>query len=213
MSSKQTKKKILDTALSLFNQHGFVNVRLQHISDEAIISLGNITYHYRTKDDMVTAIWTNLKNDQIQLLSEFRALPLFEDVDRYLESNFALQQKYIFFYQDTLEVIRAYEEIAVQYREHISWQEQQIIGMLTFNKARGALLSSIDEENYYHFASVWLWMSESWVNRQAVIGTKNTEVSAYKRIMWQFLLPLFTQQGQNEYEQMLALRKIYKREA
>jgi len=42
----KTKKKIIVAALKLFNQNGLVNVRLQHIADEAFISIGNMAYHY-----------------------------------------------------------------------------------------------------------------------------------------------------------------------
>ncbi|NBC24865.1 MAG: TetR/AcrR family transcriptional regulator, partial [Bacteroidetes bacterium] len=181
MSSAQTKEKIRKTALFLFNKDGFVNVRLQHITDEAIISLGNITYHYRTKDKIIMAIWEELKKEQKELLSQFKALPLFEDINTYLEYNFQLQQKYIFFYQDTLEVLRSYEKIAQNYREHSQWQIQQIMGMLTFNKARGALKSGLSADFYIERAELWTWLSENWVNRQAIHGRNTGSLEQYKK--------------------------------
>ncbi|MEL7123903.1 MAG: TetR/AcrR family transcriptional regulator, partial [Bacteroidota bacterium] len=50
---KSTKQKILDAALKLFNQDGIVNVRLQHIADEAFVSVGNLAYHYSNKESIV----------------------------------------------------------------------------------------------------------------------------------------------------------------
>lgn len=208
MPSAQTKEKIRRTALFLFNKEGFVNVRLQHITDEAIISLGNIAYHYRTKDKLVMAIWEELKGEQKQLLSEFKALPLFQDIDSYLSFNFQLQQKYIFFYQDTLEVLRSYEEIAQNYREHTLWQTQQIMGMLTFNKARGALKSTLSSDFYSERAELWVWLSENWVNRQAIHGRDTGSLEQYKKTMWHVLRPLFTQEGLKEYQQMSQLGKM-----
>jgi AcrR family transcriptional regulator len=207
MSSKETKRKILDTALLLFNRDGFVNVRLQHISDEAILSLGNITYHYRTKDDMIQAIWTELKEAQIRLLSEFRALPLFEDIERYMDKTFELHQKYLFFYTDTLEVMRAYEVIAEQYREHLSWQQQQIYGMLVFNQARAALNAPLYEQHYQELANLWLWLSEGWVNRQAIIGHEQATKKSFQETLWSILRPLFTSQGASEFNQIMELKQ------
>lgn len=132
MSSINTKKKLLDSAIKLFNNTGLVNVRLQHISDDTIISLGNITYHFKTKDDIIHAIWLQIKEEQKILLSEFRIMPLFEDIDRYLFASFHLQQKYIFFYQDILEVIRAYPLIGTEHQLHVVWQEQQMSNMFIF---------------------------------------------------------------------------------
>ena len=200
MSSKETKRRILDTALALFNRFGFVNVRLQHISDETIISLGNITYHYRTKDIMVAALWEEIKQEQIRLLAEFRAMPLFEDVDRYLTANYQLHEKYRFFYQDTLEVLRAYEEIAERYREHLQWLEQQTYGMLLFNKARGAINSEVSEQDLRSLAAIWTWNSEAWVNRGAIKGASLDSLTHYKFTQWLLIKPYFTAEGYREYE-------------
>ena len=38
----KTKQKILLAALQLFNENGIANVRLQHITDEAFHSIGNL---------------------------------------------------------------------------------------------------------------------------------------------------------------------------
>ena len=53
---KDTKRRILDAALDLFNENGLVNVRLQHIADQAQMSVGNLAYHYANKEAIVTAL-------------------------------------------------------------------------------------------------------------------------------------------------------------
>ena len=92
MSAAITKQKILDSAVKLFNQDGLVNVRLQHIADEAFVSVGNMTYHYRTKELIVQAIWEQLVKKQRDLLAEFRIVPLFEDIERQIQSTFLPKQ-------------------------------------------------------------------------------------------------------------------------
>jgi len=208
VSSKDTKRRILETALALFNRFGFVNVRLQHISDETIISLGNITYHYRTKDIMIAALWEEIRLEQMRLLAEFRAMPLFEDVDRYLTANYQLHEKYRFFYQDTLEVLRAYEEIAERYREHFQWLEQQTFGMLLFNKARGAIHSETAENELRNLAAMWTWNSEAWVNRSAIKGSKDETLERYKYTQWLLLKPYFTHEGHREYGDLITQKVL-----
>lgn len=44
----KTKGKILVEALKLFNEKGFVNVRLQHIADKCNICVGNLAYHFES---------------------------------------------------------------------------------------------------------------------------------------------------------------------
>lgn len=200
MSKKDTKSKIKDVALKLFNRDGFANVRLQHISDVCGLSLGNIGYHYRTKNDILYALFSDFMEEQKLLLAEFRVLPLFEDFNRFLISNFELQQRYVFFYKDALDLTRLYENISKQYKEHLKWQELQLQGMLVFNEARRALDSNGNKFFTDKMASLLVWASESWISRQAVIGAEEFDRSSYLEMVWFLLKPYFTPIGEEEFE-------------
>ena len=104
---KPTKQHIKDHALKLFNEKGFVNVRLQHIADAAFVSVGHLAYHFKNKDTIVAELYEDLKSRQQQILNEYRVVPLFEDINAYLVSTYQLQSTYKFFYADTLEILRA----------------------------------------------------------------------------------------------------------
>lgn len=105
---KDTKDKILAAALKLFNRDGIVNVRLQHIADEAFISIGNLAYHFSNKEAIVQELYHTLTREQEELLKEYRVVPLFEYLHRLVHRTYLLQIKYLFFYIDTLEITRAY---------------------------------------------------------------------------------------------------------
>lgn len=212
MSSNQTRQRILKSAISLFNEMGLVNVRLQHICDDTIISLGNITYHYKTKDDIIEAIWQEVQNAQVVLLAEFRTLPLFEDIDRYLEASFTLQQQYKFFYNDTLEVVRAYPKVGEAHRQHIQWQARQLGMMFQFNQARGVFAPAPDDDFYHFWAEHWLWALENWMHRRCVMNESTNDFKAFYQALWGLLIPVFTEQGRREYEQLSNLKKLMKDE-
>ncbi|NJL76325.1 MAG: TetR/AcrR family transcriptional regulator [Saprospiraceae bacterium] len=97
MQQLSTKDRIKNAAITCFNRDGIANVRLQNLAEEANMSLGNLTYHYRTKEDIGRAVWEQLVQEQQLLLNEFRILPLFEDIERLLVSIFNLQERYTFF--------------------------------------------------------------------------------------------------------------------
>jgi AcrR family transcriptional regulator len=78
---KPTKQYIPDKALILFNEKGFVNVRLQHIADDAFVSVGHLAYRFKNKADIILSLYKRLKKRQELLLTESRVLPLFEDID------------------------------------------------------------------------------------------------------------------------------------
>lgn len=198
MPKKSNKHIILETALDLFNANGVINVRLQHISDASIISLGNITYHFRTKDDIILNIWKSIEQEQKVLMAEFIIMPLFADIDRYTSALFELQLKYKFFYQDTLEVIRAYPSIAEVHRQHIHWQEQQILSAFKFNMARSVFDAKISNEEYQRVARLWVSLSESWINRNMILNDVQPDYDHYRKDLWLLLKGYMTPYGLEE---------------
>ncbi|MEO6166199.1 MAG: TetR/AcrR family transcriptional regulator [Chitinophagales bacterium] len=149
---KETRANILSMALQEFNLQGFVNVRLQEIADAAKISVGNMAYHFKNKDAIIEVLHDQLKKEQETLLYDFRAAHLFEDLNRQLQGVFRIQKQYIFFYLDTLEVLRAYPVMKEKHQLHITWQLQQIEWMLEFNSFRGSFQEPVNDAQYQHLA-------------------------------------------------------------
>lgn len=202
---KSTKQNILESALKLFNQNGFVNVRLQHIADEAFISVGNLAYHFPNKEAILTAVYDELTGQQKELLAEYRVVPLFDNLDRLIRRTYQLQQLYVFFYLDTLEIVRAYPSVKTAHQQHIASQISQLKTILDFNAARGALVAEPMEDVFDHLASqIWMTM-DFWLAQQSVKSDDTTKEKEYQRAVWNLLIPYFTDMGKREYEQMLQM--------
>ena len=194
-----TKQKIIQAALLLFNKDGIVNVRLQHIADEAFVSVGNLAYHYANKAIIAETIYTQLRQEQEALLKEYRVVPLFDYLDRMIRLTFQLQERYLFFYQDTLEIIRAYPEIGKVHQQHIEFQIAQWQNIVSFNIARGALLYFENQEALAH--QLW-FITDFWRNQQLVKTGQNPSEEAYRKAVWQALMPYFSDMGKREYGQI-----------
>lgn len=198
-----TKENIKSSALKLFNKNGFVNVRLQHIADEAFVSVGNLAYHYPNKESIVLALYKSLTKSQKELLAEYRIVPLFDNIDRLIQQTFMLQAQYIFFYLDTLEIIRAYPTIAEAHQSHIESQINQLTSTLEFNSSRGALKPQ-SSVGLFRRLSVQIWMTmDLWTTRQAILSRSINDEQNYKDSIWNLLIPHFTDMGKQEYAQML----------
>lgn len=209
MSSQATRNKIWNAAVACFNQKGIANIRLQQIADEAGISIGNMTYHFRTKDDIVHHIWQHLEQEIRGILNEFRVLPLFEDIERLLRRLFALQQRFAFFYQDTLEVMRAYPEIHSEHRIHMDWQVKQIGAAIEFNCARGAFQSELlPEAAILRLAELFWCVADSWRYWQGLRAASTDDENAFLNDIWSVFLPYFTDMGRREFEQVRFLHAL-----
>lgn len=53
------KDDILQTATKLFNEKGCMNTSTRHIADDLGISVGNLYYYYKNKEDIIIAIYEN----------------------------------------------------------------------------------------------------------------------------------------------------------
>lgn len=52
----QTKEDILITARDLFNRYGYSNISMRDIAKELDISVGNLTYYFKKKEDLIEEV-------------------------------------------------------------------------------------------------------------------------------------------------------------
>ena len=97
MDNLTTKQKILESAIRLFNWDDVANVRLQQIADETGISVGNLAYHFKNKEAIVTAIYEGLFDEFSQILSTYLTNPKLTDFDLQMEQYHRFFSKYKFF--------------------------------------------------------------------------------------------------------------------
>jgi len=104
--ASQTRERILDTSLAMFNAQGEPNVTTNHIADELEISPGNLYYHFRNKEDIVEQVFTRYeaRMDDALLVPEGR-LPNLEDVWMQLHLVFECMWDYRFLYRDLVDIL------------------------------------------------------------------------------------------------------------
>jgi AcrR family transcriptional regulator len=199
---KLTKQHIADKALVLFNQKGFVNVRLQHIADAAFVSIGHLAYHFKNKDALLEFLYDQIRTEKEKMLNEHKVVPLFEDIHRMLTQIFKHQEQYRFFYTDTLEIIRSYPALAEKYKQHVQWQRMQLTLLIQFNSSRGAM--ELRNVNPQEVARLFQLFIDNWLHNVLTDAAYQPVLPDFLRDTWLLLSAYFTHTGYNEYEQLLA---------
>ncbi|MEJ2266260.1 MAG: TetR family transcriptional regulator, partial [Anaerolineales bacterium] len=96
-----TRDKILNGALALFNEQGTAAVSTNHIAAAINISPGNLYYHFRNKEDIISALFERLFAawDETFQLPADRA-PEMADIEAMIVGNYQLIWDYRFAYRE-----------------------------------------------------------------------------------------------------------------
>ena len=99
--ARQTRRRILDTTLALYNDLGEANVSTTLIATEVGISAGNLHYHFRKKDQLTGALLDQFVTEIEELLppDNWRAHDV-EDAWFLLHVIFECIWKYRFLFRD-----------------------------------------------------------------------------------------------------------------
>ena len=160
--SKQTRERILETSLELFNARGEPNVPTNHIADELGISPGHLYYHYRNKDDIVEQLFARYeaRMDQALLVPEGR-LPNLEDVWLQLHLVFECMWTYRFLYRDLVDILSRNRKLKQRYARILTRASASATGVLKGLAEAGVVRATQDEirataENVLLVATFWL---------------------------------------------------------
>lgn len=96
-----TRNNIIQTAQRLFLERGYENVSLRDISSECGISHGNLTYHFRTKEDLVVAVMGEVFDeiyDEFALSTDHTLEELLGHLHGLAEEN----RNYLFYFRNML---------------------------------------------------------------------------------------------------------------
>lgn len=206
--SKNTKQKIIDVTIDLFNTIGYSQVTLQKISKDAKISLGNLTYYFSKKDDLINVVYRQLVGELRETMTSFRAYPDFFSIDQQIRTFHEFLKKYRFFYVDMLDIERTHPKIEAEHREHVHFQINDIHNMLIFNVGKGLLRSNV-ELGIYHYVAQSIWMMTSQWSRMIEIRGLHAQDTAdeFANATWSIMKGFFTEEGKQAYKDMCAKRK------
>ena len=118
---RRTRERIVETALSLFNQFGAPNVTTTVIADELDISPGNLYYHFSNKDEIVNTILAAFEREIEDTLAapasgDSRVVGI-EDVWLFLHLLFEIIWKYRFFYRDLTSLVTENRTLEVHFKQ------------------------------------------------------------------------------------------------
>ncbi len=203
----KTKKRILETTIRLFNRDGFANVSLPQIADIVDISLGNLTYHFKKKEDLIESIYALFQEELAIITKDYKQLSNLGEMDEQLRGFYEFQQRFQFFYLDLLEIERAYPAIAERHQKHIEGQINGLAKSFTHNASLGNLTEYEKPIIYQHLGQQF-WLNTVFWSMQIAVRGRTSNVEEMTQAAWLLVLPHTTEKGRIDFEHIFKTEKI-----
>jgi len=133
-----TKDKILQAALELFTKQGFNKTSTAQISKQVWIASGTLFVHFKTKQDLIDAVYINIKKKS----ARSQAINLDEKLS--VEENFK---------KITKNIINYYLENYTEY--------QYVRRMNNEPEVSQEAIKEVEKE-YKHFSDIFIWWKDAW---------------------------------------------------
>jgi AcrR family transcriptional regulator len=202
MENSSTKKRIIESAITLFNDKGIANVRLTQISDEAGISVGNLAYHFKNKEAIVEAVYSQLIEEFAEVLSGYMSESSLIDFDNQLTTFYGFFKHNRFYIFNIFEIEQSYPAIHQRWQRYIAKMITQLRKRLDYMVDAGSLLKETQDGNYDLLAqTIWITIT-FWLPQQIIRGKANRP-EMYRKAIWALLYPHLTAKGKEEYNVMI----------
>jgi len=176
----QTKEKILQASIVMFNEYGIANVRLQHIADASGISVGNLAYHFKNKQTIIDYVYDN-----------------FQGIDKTMSSYYFFFENYRFFFTNMFETERNHPHIMRRWHQYTNRMILQIESRIEFDIQRDAFLPLKNQRIKLLANNIWISII-FWLPQRVLRGLSCDEKN-FKKALWAQMTPYLSNKGKEEF--------------
>ena len=205
-----TKKRILTTSLSLFNQSGLSQVTLRTIAKEMGISQGNLNYHFKKRHEIIEGLYLELVDniDQSMTYLDYTTIDLkvMFDMSKIIMTHF---YEYRFFMIDFVQIIRSNPFIKNHYLELTKQRDRQFLLLFNALVAENILRKPLIRDEYLNFYKRTQIMGDFWLSSAISTHTKLNPslIDKYYKLINESIYPYLTTKGMERYHELIGKNK------
>jgi AcrR family transcriptional regulator len=199
-----TRDKILDKALEMFNERGIEYVGLRELASVLGMRVSNITYYFPTKDDLVFQLSLELSKKNAEVIVERESMTMKD----FLEMLHQVFQNHVRFRCLLLSVVHQMQQnkqMASAYKKTQNVRNTVIKSNLQALESSGYLKVNDESDMEYLVSSISL-ISRFWVSEAAVsfrhLGVVE-QINHYLFLIAKLLTPYTTAKARKEIQNFL----------
>ncbi|MGE7774212.1 TetR/AcrR family transcriptional regulator [Chitinophaga sp. NPDC101104] len=198
-----TKSRILETALALYNEQGIQSVTSRHIAAEMGISPGNLHYHFRHTDDIIVALYEALTTQMDALVLEMErienARP--EALLDFAERTFPVVFKYRFIFLHFPEIGLRVPSVKQQYTELVKRREKEFLSFFKAWQEKGIFRKDVPPHILQTLVTQIFLAGDYWLSHNELTARlKGKEAArAYRQVFAGLFWPYLTEKGRKKF--------------
>lgn len=191
------KDRIRETAKRLFAEKGSDAVSLRAVAEEAGTTIGNLTYHYPQKEDLVAAIQKDSQSNFIAGLENIPDQPqdVLLHIRRMAERSQEVHDENVFYFKNMIELCGHFSSI----RENTVLFREKIYNayLECFDKLRGSgnMRMDIPIKNYSNLAYAIVVLVSVWTQNASPYYDNNLPHSSLTESILNLIYPYFSPSG------------------
>jgi len=195
-----TKQKILKKSLKLFNDHGVSNVSLRTIADELAISVGNLQYHFKKREDIIEGLYFQLV-EKIDKLAFEEAGGLLQGLLKFSTEMFTILYDYHFFLLDFVTISRGNKKIKNHYSKLSKRRQEESLVVVALLIQHGVFREAILKNEYQSLFKRIELITNFWFSSILIQADKlsKNSIKEYALLISQSIYPYLTEEAKKEY--------------
>ena len=174
---QDTRTRITDAALALFNLDGTHTVSTRHVAARLGISPGNLYYHVGTTEEIVLALYERIERELLSIIAPPQApIASFDAVLAYLDRLLAHLWSYRFFYRDLTGLLQDVPGLKDRYRG-LAERAQENARQIFRRMIEQGWMEADDEQVELLAANAWIILSQWFTYWQVMSRRKSLQSS------------------------------------
>lgn len=193
-----TKQKILAVARTLFNDYGYNSVSLRDIAKAVGISEGNLTYHFKKKENLIESLLLEavdtFPTGTPQTLEELDAI--FEDMQQNVQKNLYFFLHYAQLSQSSPEIC---QKQSIRYSKLL---EKLKRAFQNLNEA-GLVRDEVFSGEYDNMIDTLYMSIIYWAPFMELKKTAHADNTEYRNYAWNSMYHLLTEKGRSKLQEII----------
>ena len=168
MTTRDTQKLILDTAIDLFNRHGTAQISSNRIADTCSLSRGHLYYHFKKKEEIINAIYDRIASEVKYSWGDDLQSPTLQHMLEMFDRHLALIWQYRFLYRELTALLAVDEHLCERFARDRQERSRVVVDFFQAMIDHEVLTGPKDAKTLRNLVKASWIICDNWINYLSV---------------------------------------------